>query len=151
MKSAPNHYEALNLLRQRLDSADPVIEQCLKAHKDKSEVYDDLKHNAFQEINSVLIALKGLADTIEPELNTRPIYRLLEEFRNNFDIVALNMWGDREIVSVGGKEYSEKSFAEALSINESAVGKHITAIKNKGFLVRQGDTRGYWEINLDKN
>ena len=41
--------------------------------------------------------------------------------------------------------------AEALSINESAVGKHITAIKNKGFLVRQGDTRGYWEINLDEN
>jgi predicted HTH transcriptional regulator len=35
--------------------------------------------------------------------------------------------------------------AEALSINESAVGKHITAIKNKGFLVRQGDTRGYWQ------
>ena len=30
MKSAPNHYEALNLLRQRPDSADPVIEQCLK-------------------------------------------------------------------------------------------------------------------------
>jgi predicted HTH transcriptional regulator len=41
--------------------------------------------------------------------------------------------------------------AEALSINESAVGKHITAIKNKGFLVRKGDTRGYWEINIDKN
>jgi len=41
--------------------------------------------------------------------------------------------------------------AEALSINESAVGKHITAIKNKGFLIRHGDTRGYWEINLDKN
>tara|TARA_Y100000815_G_scaffold252391_1_gene256553 strand:+ start:85 stop:471 length:387 start_codon:yes stop_codon:yes gene_type:complete len=40
--------------------------------------------------------------------------------------------------------------AETLSINESAVGKHYTAIKNKGFLVRQGDTRGYWEINLDK-
>ena len=40
--------------------------------------------------------------------------------------------------------------AEALGINESAVGKHITAIKNKGFLTRQGDTRGYWEINLDE-
>jgi ATP-dependent DNA helicase RecG len=39
--------------------------------------------------------------------------------------------------------------AEALSINESAVGKHITAIKNKGFLVRQGDTRGYWEITIE--
>ena len=41
--------------------------------------------------------------------------------------------------------------AEALSINESAVGKHITAIKNKGFLVRQGDTRGYWKIKLEEN
>ena len=46
---------------------------------------------------------------------------------------------------------TKRQKAEALSINESAVGKHITAIKNKGFLVRQGDTRGYWEINLDKN
>ena len=45
--------------------------------------------------------------------------------------------------------YSE--IAEALGINESAVGKHITAIKNKGFLERHGDTRGYWEINLEKN
>ncbi|MCI5057858.1 MAG: putative DNA binding domain-containing protein [Flavobacteriales bacterium] len=41
--------------------------------------------------------------------------------------------------------------ADALGINESAVGKHITAIKNKGVLVRQGGTQGYWEINLDKN
>ena len=41
--------------------------------------------------------------------------------------------------------------ADALGINESAVGKHITAIKNKGVLVRQGGTQGYWEINLDRN
>jgi len=41
--------------------------------------------------------------------------------------------------------------AEALTINESAVGKHITAIKNKGFLTRQGGTQGYWQINLEKN
>ncbi|WP_236669014.1 winged helix-turn-helix transcriptional regulator [Aquimarina mytili] len=40
--------------------------------------------------------------------------------------------------------------AEALSINESAVGKHITAIKNKGVLIRQGGTQGYWEIKLPK-
>lgn len=38
--------------------------------------------------------------------------------------------------------------ADALSINESAVGKHITAIKNKGVLIRQGGTQGYWEIKL---
>ncbi len=42
--------------------------------------------------------------------------KIVDEFRESFDIVALNMWGDREIVSVGGKDYSEKTFAEALSI-----------------------------------
>ena len=42
--------------------------------------------------------------------------KVVDEFRQNFDIIALNMWGDREIVSVGGNEYSEKSFAEALGI-----------------------------------
>jgi len=41
---------------------------------------------------------------------------VVDEFRKNFDIVALNMWGDREIVSVGGNDYSEKTFAEALGI-----------------------------------
>ena len=41
--------------------------------------------------------------------------------------------------------------AEALSINVSAVGKHITAIKNKGVLIRHGGTQGYWEITLNKN
>ena len=40
--------------------------------------------------------------------------------------------------------------ADALGINESAVGKHITAIKNKGVLIRQGGTQGYWEIKLPK-
>lgn len=42
--------------------------------------------------------------------------KIVDEFRQNFDIVALNMWGDREIVSVGGTDYSEKTFAEALGI-----------------------------------
>jgi len=42
--------------------------------------------------------------------------KIVDEFRQNFDIVALNMWGDREVVSVGGTDYSEKTFAEALGI-----------------------------------
>ena len=41
---------------------------------------------------------------------------VVDEFRQNFDIVALNMWGDREVVSVGGTDYSEQTFAEALNI-----------------------------------
>ncbi len=36
--------------------------------------------------------------------------------QSRFDGIALNMWGDREIVSIGGKDYTEKSFAEALKV-----------------------------------
>ena len=36
--------------------------------------------------------------------------------RKNFDVVAMNMWGDREVVSVGRKNYTEKSFAAALKV-----------------------------------
>lgn len=42
--------------------------------------------------------------------------KIVDTFRSNFEIVALNMWGDREVVSVAGNNYSEKSFAEALQI-----------------------------------
>ncbi len=36
--------------------------------------------------------------------------------KKHFDGVEINMWGDREIVSVGGKTFSEKTFAEALKV-----------------------------------
>ncbi|WP_339651256.1 winged helix-turn-helix transcriptional regulator [uncultured Maribacter sp.] len=36
--------------------------------------------------------------------------------------------------------------AEALGINESPMGKHINALKTKGFLKRHGGTQGYWEV-----
>ncbi len=36
-------------------------------------------------------------------------------FRKNFEIVAINLWGDRD-VTVKGKNFTEKSFAEALNI-----------------------------------
>lgn len=41
---------------------------------------------------------------------------IVDYFRKNFEIIALNMWGDREVVSVGGNDYTEKSFADALGI-----------------------------------
>ena len=44
------------------------------------------------------------------------LQKIVDTFRNNFEIVALNMWGDKEVVSVGGNDYTEKSFSEALGI-----------------------------------
>jgi thioredoxin-related protein len=42
--------------------------------------------------------------------------KIVDDFRKNFEIVALNMWGDKEVVSVGGNNYTEKSFSDALGI-----------------------------------
>ena len=45
---------------------------------------------------------------------------------------------------------SRSGIAEVLHINESAIQKHLNNLKEAGFLIRQGGTRGYWEINLKK-
>ena len=34
----------------------------------------------------------------------------------NFDGISLNMWGDREVVSIGGQDFTEKTFAAALKV-----------------------------------
>lgn len=36
--------------------------------------------------------------------------------QKNFDIITINMWGDRPITYIDGKEYSEKTFAEKLKV-----------------------------------
>lgn len=41
----------------------------------------------------------------------------IEKFvREHFDGITINLWGDREIVSVGGQNFTEKSFSEALKV-----------------------------------
>jgi len=36
--------------------------------------------------------------------------------RKNFDGITINMWGDRELVSIAGRDFSEKTFAAALKV-----------------------------------
>lgn len=36
--------------------------------------------------------------------------------RENLDVVEINMWGDREVVQVGGKSFTEKTLAQALEV-----------------------------------
>ena len=50
---------------------------------------------------------------VERNLAQKDIEQLV---RKNFDVVAMNMWGDREVVSVAGKPYTEKTFAAALKV-----------------------------------
>lgn len=39
-----------------------------------------------------------------------------EKMRRNFDVIALNLRGDREVVSIEGESFTEKSFASALNV-----------------------------------
>ena len=41
---------------------------------------------------------------------------ITQTMREDFDLVAINMWGDREIIQVGGQEFSEKTLAGALKV-----------------------------------
>ncbi len=40
-----------------------------------------------------------------------------ESFSSRFDVVAINMWGDQDVVTVGGKQFSEKQLARALDVD----------------------------------
>ena len=53
--------------------------------------------NAFVERN---LAQKDIEDTV----------------RANFDVLEINMWGDREVTSLGGDQYTEKTFAQQLQV-----------------------------------
>lgn len=50
---------------------------------------------------------------VERNLSQRQIE---DSLRRDFDVVALNLWGDREVVSVAGQQYSEKEFGRALGV-----------------------------------
>lgn len=59
----------------------------------------------------------------------------------------------REILDIITKnnKISYKAISEILNINESAVTKHISNLKNKKIIERIGGTRGYWKVLLKNN
>jgi len=42
--------------------------------------------------------------------------KIADKTRNNFDVIALNMWGDKEVTDLSGKVTTEKKFAEKLKV-----------------------------------
>ncbi len=58
-----------------------------------------------------------------------------------------------EITSAAIKDnptVSYRAIGKMLSINQSALEKHMNALKKKGVLKRIGGTRGHWEIIIEK-
>lgn len=41
---------------------------------------------------------------------------IADKVRKNLDVIAINMWGDKELTHVDGQQYTEKTFAEALKV-----------------------------------
>ena len=50
---------------------------------------------------------------LETNLAQRDIVELM---RSRFDVIAINMWGDREVTDLLGRDTTEKKFAEALRV-----------------------------------
>ncbi len=50
---------------------------------------------------------------VERNLSQREIESTLKE---KFDVIAINIWGDREVVGLDGKPYTEKSYSASLKI-----------------------------------
>ncbi len=42
---------------------------------------------------------------------------IAEDFQAKFDVVAINMWGDQDVVTVAGKQFTEKQLARALDVD----------------------------------
>ena len=53
-------------------------------------------------------------------------------------------------IILGNQKISRKQLSEQLGINESAVQKHINALKKKSIIDRDGATRGQWIIKLKR-
>lgn len=48
------------------------------------------------------------------------------------------------------KKLSVRELAVKLSINKSAVQSHLNQLKDKGYIIRVGGTRGHWKIRNKK-
>ena len=126
-------------LKASLETADEVVEKTLIAYDKHDYEYETLKHEAFAELNQVIIDLKSLVRQIEPDLNMRPIERILEEFRNvnNGSPNVLLMHKNPKLENIEGRpktadknEYLALVFA-AVNISrgsERSIEEHISKV-----------------------
>ena len=97
--------EPLEALHIKLSEAGKIVEKTMKAHANDDPSYDVLKHEAFAELNEVLIEIKSALNTFDPDLNLRPIDRMLEEFRNVYagSINVLMLHESPDLQNVSGR------------------------------------------------
>ena len=86
MKSSDENVETLHAsvddLAQSLEKADQAIEACLKTNHVDTVTERRAQLEAFEGIFTSVAALKEFLAAAEPDLNHRPLSRLLEEWRD---------------------------------------------------------------------
>ena len=111
--------EPFKALHAKLNEADAIVEQTLKAHAIDDLAYDTLKHEAFTELNAVLIEIKSALNQLDPDLNLRPVSRMIEEFRNvyagSINVLMLHKNPDHKDVS-GRPKTADKNEYMALLV-----------------------------------
>ena len=77
--------DPLQTLTVMLEKADSVIENTLCLHRCGKQEYETEKHEAFKHLFEVICGVKNLLAHEHPDLNTQPISRLIEDFRDTFE------------------------------------------------------------------
>lgn len=70
-----------------------------------------------------------------------------DKIKSNFDIVGINMWGDREVTYVNGKQYTEKALALALKVQFTPT--LLFYDENGKILLRLNGYRSPTKFNVD--
>ena len=104
MTSSKHNSPSITELRDALEQCNAVIEEGIELHRSTSYKFDLQKHEAFQAAYDSITAVKKYIDNLDKNINTQPLFRILEEWRNNYEGATNVLLGhSKPNLEVGGK------------------------------------------------
>ena len=85
MKSPNDNLSSIETLRKELSKSNESIEKALQLYHSGGEDFITQKHEAFQEAFQAVASVKNYIDSLDENINTMPLFRILEEWRNTFE------------------------------------------------------------------
>lgn len=85
MKSPDDDPTSIEKLRSALDESNEVIEKGLRLYRAGSEDFATQKHEVFKEAFQAVASVKNYIDSLDENINTMPLLRILEEWRNTLE------------------------------------------------------------------
>ena len=85
MKSPNDNLSSIETLREELSKSNESIEKALQLYHSGAADFITKKHEAFQEAFKAVASVKNYIDSLDEDINTMPLFRILEEWRNTFE------------------------------------------------------------------